>query len=71
MHRSNPIDTIVIDATCMENIHRKFRRVRLKTVEETGEIVLSRVVIPECCGIGGAPGDFTAANYYVRYRNLY
>lgn len=42
----------------------------IKTVEETGEIVLSRVVIPEFVIVhDGPPGDASAQNYYVRYRD--
>jgi len=42
----------------------------VKTVTDTGEIVLSRVVIPEFVVVhDGTPGDNTAANYYVRYRD--
>lgn len=41
-----------------------------KTVTDTGEIVLSRVVIPEYVVVhDGTPGDNTARNYYVRYRD--
>ena len=42
----------------------------IKPIDESGEIVLSRVVIPEFIIVhDGAPGDSTAANYYVRYRD--
>lgn len=42
----------------------------VKTVTETGEIVLSRVVIPEFVIVhDGPPGDPGARNYYVRYRD--
>lgn len=41
-----------------------------KTVEETGEIVLSRVVIPEYVVVhDGPPSDKNAKNYYVTYRD--
>lgn len=41
-----------------------------KTVEETGEIVLSRVVIPEYVVVhNGPPSDSSAKNYYVTYRD--
>lgn len=44
----NPIDTIVIDAhTLYGEYPPKIPESEIKTVEETGEIVLSRVVIPE------------------------
>lgn len=42
----------------------------VKTVTDTGEIVLSRVVIPEYVIVhDGPPGDASAQNYYVRYRD--
>lgn len=42
----------------------------IKTVEETGEIVLSRVVIPEYVVVhDGPPSDNSAKNYYVTYRD--
>jgi hypothetical protein len=42
----------------------------IKTVEETGEIVLSRVVIPEYIVVhDGPPKDASASDYYVRYRD--
>ncbi|MBQ3030302.1 MAG: peptidoglycan-binding protein [Agathobacter sp.] len=42
----------------------------VKTVTETGEIVLSRVVIPEYVVVhDGPPGDNSARNYYVRYKD--
>lgn len=40
----------------------------VKTVTETGEIVLSRVVIPEFVIVhDGVPSDRTAPNYWVKY----
>lgn len=42
----------------------------IKPVDESGEIVLSRVVIPEYVIVhDGVPDDSTASNYYVRYRD--
>lgn len=42
----------------------------IKPMPETGEIVLSRVVIPEYVIVhDGAPGDPSAPNYWVRYRD--
>lgn len=42
----------------------------VKTVTDTGEIVLSRVVIPEFVVVhDGPPGDASARDYYVRYRD--
>lgn len=42
----------------------------VKTVTDTGEIVLSRVVIPEYVVVhDGPPGDSSARDYYIRYRD--
>ncbi len=42
----------------------------IKPMAETGEIVLSRVVIPEYIIVhDGVPGDPTAPNYWVRYKD--
>lgn len=42
----------------------------IKPMDESGEIVLSRVVIPEYVIVhDGVPSDSTAPNYYVRYRD--
>lgn len=46
----------------------KIAEALIKPIEETGEIVLSRVVIPEYIVVhDGVPDDATAMNYYVRY----
>lgn len=42
----------------------------IKPMNETGEIVLSRVVVPEYIVVhDGSPRDTTAQNYYVRYKD--
>ena len=42
----------------------------IKPINETGEIVLSRVVIPEYIVVhDGSPRDSTAKDYYVRYKD--
>ena len=42
----------------------------IKPVNESGEIVLSRVVIPEYIVVHDGPvGDTNAQNYYVRYKD--
>ncbi len=42
----------------------------IKPVNETGEIVLSRVVVPEYIVVhDGSPRDTTTANYYVKYKD--
>lgn len=65
------IDNIVIPAnTLFGNFPPKIPEEEIKTVTETGEIVLSRVVIPEYVVVhDGAPSDSTASNYYVRYKD--
>ena len=61
---------VIPDHTLWGDYPPKIPESEIKTVEETGEIVLSRVVIPEYVVVhDGAPGDSTAANYYVRYRD--
>ena len=52
------------------NIHQKLQESEIKPVHETGEIVLSKVVIPEYIVVHDGPvGDNSASNYYVRYRD--
>ena len=42
----------------------------IKPINETGEIVLSRVVVPEYIVVhDGSPRDSTAQNYYVKYKD--
>ena len=42
----------------------------IKPINETGEIVLSRVVVPEYIVVhDGSPRDSTATNYYVKYKD--
>lgn len=48
----------------------KIEEAEVKPVNETGEIVLSRVVIPEFVVVHDGPvRDNSAQNYYVRYRD--
>ena len=67
----DPIDNIVIPAhTLYGEYPPKIPEEEIKTVNDTGEIVLSRVVIPEYVIVhDGTPSDSTASNYYVRYRD--
>lgn len=62
---------IVIGAnTLYGNYPPKIPEDEIKTIQETGEIVLSRVVIPEIVVVhDGVPTDSTAKNYYVRYKD--
>jgi len=65
------IDAIVIPVnTLFGNFPPKIPESEIKPVSESGEIVLSRVVIPEYVVVhDGAPTDPTAPNYYVRYKD--
>ncbi|MEE1315248.1 MAG: peptidoglycan-binding protein [Faecalimonas sp.] len=48
----------------------KIPEAEIKPVRETGEIVLSRVVVPEYIVVhDGSPRDSTAQNYYVKYKD--
>lgn len=56
--------------TLFGNYPPKIAEAEIKPVNETGEIVLSRVVVPEYIIVhDGAPTDSSAANYWVRYRD--
>ena len=48
----------------------KIPEAEIKPISQTGEIVLSRVVVPEYIIVhDGSPRDSTAQNYYVKYRD--
>ncbi len=48
----------------------KIAEEEIKPINETGEIVLSRVVVPEYIVVhDGSPRDTTAQNYYVKYKD--
>ena len=65
------IDDIVIPAhTLFAEYPPKIAESEIKPVTETGEIVLSRVVVPEYVIVhDGVPTDPTARDYYIRYRD--
>lgn len=67
----NPVDRIVIPVnTLFGDFPPKIPEAEVKPVSETGEIVLSRVVIPEYVIVhDGPPSDAGAADYYVRYKD--
>ncbi len=67
----NPVDNIVIPVhTLFGEYPPKIAESEIKPVTESGEIVLSRVVVPEYVIVhDGAPSDTTARDYYVRYRD--
>lgn len=47
----------------------KIAEPEVKDIEETGEIVLSRVVVPEFVIVHDGPPDSPAQNYYVRFKD--
>lgn len=65
------LDSIVIPVnTLFGDYPPKIAESEIKPVTETGEIVLSRVVIPEYVIVhDGPPTDATARDYYVRYKD--
>lgn len=68
---SEKYDNVVIPAhTLYGNYPPKIAEAEIKPVSQSGEIVLSRVVVPEFVVVhDGAPTDSTAGDYYVRYRD--
>ncbi|MBR6477086.1 MAG: peptidoglycan-binding protein [Lachnospiraceae bacterium] len=62
---------IVIPAhTLFGEYPSKIPEAEIKPLPDTGEIILSRVVIPEYVIVhDGDPSDATAPNYYVRYKD--
>ncbi len=68
---SEPLHNIVIPAnTLFGDYPPKIAEAEIKPVNESGEIVLSRVVVPEYVVVhDGVPRDSTAQDYYVRYRD--
>ena len=66
-----PEDPVVIpDHTLYGNYPPKIAEPEIKPVNESGEIVLSRVVVPQTVVVhDGVPTDSTAKDYYVPYRD--
>ena len=64
-------DVITIgDHTLYGDYPPKIPEDEIKPMDESGEIVLSRVVIPEYVVVhAGLPNDASAPNYYVRYKD--
>lgn len=61
---------VIPDHTLYGDYPPKIPEDEIKPIDESGEIVLSRVVIPEYIIVhDGVPSDSTAGNYYVRYRD--
>ncbi len=62
----NPV--VISGHTLWEYYPPKIAEAEVKPVNESGEIVLRRVVVPETIIVhDGVPSDSTAANYYVPY----
>ena len=65
---SLPSDIVIPAHTLYGDYPSKIPEAEIKPVNESGEIVLSRVVVPETMVVhDGAPSDSTARNYYVSY----
>lgn len=66
-----PTETYVIDAhTLYGNYPSKIPEAEVKPIDETGEVVLQRVVIPEFVVVhDGSPNDTTAKDYYIKYKD--
>ena len=61
---------VIPDHTLYGYYPPKIAEDEIKPVNESGEIVLSRVVVPETIVVhDGTPTDSTAPNYYVPYRD--
>lgn len=67
---TSPDIFVIPGHTLYEEYPPKIPEDEIKPINETGEIVLSRVVIPEYIVVhDGSPRDSTAKNYYVRYKD--
>ena len=61
---------IIPDHTLYGEYPPKIPEDEIKPMDETGEIVLSRVEVPEFVVVhDGVPSDSSAPNYYVRYKD--
>ena len=67
---SQPESFVIGPHTLFGDYPPKIAEAEIKPVNETGEIVLSRVVIPEFIVVHDGPiSDASAQNHYVRYRD--
>lgn len=63
-------EIVIPDHTLYGEYPPKIPEDEIKPMDETGEIVLSRVVVPEYVVVhDGTPDDSTASNYYVKYKD--
>lgn len=69
--QENPVDVLTIGPhTLFGNYPPKIVESEIKPLDESGEIVLSRVVVPEYIVVhDGSVTDTTASNYYVKYKD--
>lgn len=62
--------TVISGHTLWEEFPPKIPEEEIKPTNESGEIVLNQVVVPEYIVVhDGAPTDSTAENYYIRYKD--
>ena len=65
-----PRDIVIPEHTLYGQYPPKIAETEVKPVTDTGEIVLSRVVVPEIIIVhDGAPSNASAPDYYVPYRD--
>ncbi|MBE5870077.1 MAG: peptidoglycan-binding protein [Lachnospiraceae bacterium] len=63
-----PEDVVIPEHTLYGDYPPKIPEAQIKPVDENGEIILSRVVIPEYVVVhDGVPDDSSAPDYYVKY----
>ena len=63
-------DIVIGDHTLYGEYPPKIPEAEIKPMAETGEIVLSRVVVPEYVIVhNGTPDNTAASNYYVKYKD--
>lgn len=68
--QATPQNIVIPVNTLFGNFPPKIAEAEIKPINNPGEIVLSRVVIPEYIVVhDGVPTDTTASDYYVRYRD--
>ena len=64
------LDYVIQAHTLFEEYPSKIPEEEIKPISESGEIVLSKVVVPEYIVVhDGAPSDSTAKNYWVTYKD--
>ena len=65
-----PDPVVIPEHTLYGNYPPKIAETEVKPVHESGEIVLSRVVVPQTIVVhDGVPSDRSAKDYYVPYRD--